>query len=89
MEANALEPTEVIMIIPLTPLRLLRYVAQQYPSQTAVVWRHEQRFIYAQFSRIALSRQAGALLSLAPSSLASAWHFSAPIVTGCWRDTMA
>jgi fatty-acyl-CoA synthase len=62
MEASAPEPTEVIMIIPLTPLRFLRYVTQQYSSRTAVVC-GDQRFTYAQFSD-RTARQAGALLSL-------------------------
>jgi fatty-acyl-CoA synthase len=50
------------MIIPLTPLRFLRHVTQQYPSRTAVVC-GDQRFTYAQFSD-RTARQAGALLSL-------------------------
>jgi fatty-acyl-CoA synthase len=50
------------MIIPLTPLRFLRYVAQQYPSRTAVVC-GDLRFTYAEFSD-RTARQAGALLSL-------------------------
>jgi fatty-acyl-CoA synthase len=50
------------MNIPLTPLRFLRYVSQQYPSRTAVVC-GDQRFTYAQFSD-RTARQAGALLSL-------------------------
>src|SRR5215472_1490725 len=59
MEAS---PPEVIMIIPLTPLRFLRYSSQQFPGRTAVVC-GDQRFTYAQFyDRTA--RQAGALRSL-------------------------
>ena len=50
------------MIIPLTPLRFLRHVTQQYPSRTAVVC-GDQRFTYVQFSD-RTARQAGALLSL-------------------------
>jgi fatty-acyl-CoA synthase len=59
MEAS---PPEVIMIIPLTPLRFLRYSSQQFPARTAVVC-GEQRFTYAQFSD-RTARQAGALRSL-------------------------
>jgi fatty-acyl-CoA synthase len=62
MEANAPEYTEVIMIIPLTPLRFLRYSSQQFPGRTAVVC-GDQRFTYAQFSD-RTARQAGALRSL-------------------------
>jgi fatty-acyl-CoA synthase len=59
MEAS---PPEVFMIIPLTPLRFLRYSSQQFPQRTAVVC-GDQRFTYAQFfDRTA--RQAGALRSL-------------------------
>ena len=50
------------MIIPLTPLRFLRYSSREYPARTAVVC-GDQRFTYAQFS----DRTAclgGALLSL-------------------------
>src|ERR1041385_3217227 len=50
------------MIIPLTPLRFLRYSSREYPARTAVVC-GEQRFTYAQFSD-RTARQAGALLSL-------------------------
>lgn len=51
------------MIIPLTPLRFLRYAEQQYPRKTAVVC-GEYRFTYAEFgSRV--GRLAGALHSLA------------------------
>jgi fatty-acyl-CoA synthase len=50
------------MIIPLTPLRFLRYSSREYPARTAVVC-GDQRFTYAQFSDRA-ARQAGALLSL-------------------------
>src|SRR5580765_7780283 len=62
MGANAPEYTEVIMIIPLTPLRFLRYSSQQFPGRTAVVC-GDQRFTYAQFSD-RTARQAGALRSL-------------------------
>src|ERR1700743_2299659 len=62
MEASAPEHAETIMNIPLTPLRFLRYVAQQYPSRTAVVC-GDQRFTYAEFSDRS-ARQAGALLLL-------------------------
>ena len=62
MEANRLDAVGVIMNIPLTPLRFLRYSSKQYPGLTAVVC-GDKRFTYAQFSdRVA--RQAGALLSL-------------------------
>ncbi|HSK42264.1 MAG TPA: AMP-binding protein, partial [Candidatus Binatia bacterium] len=50
------------MIIPLTPLRFLRYSSQQFPRRTAVVC-GDQRFTYAQFSD-RTARQAGALRSL-------------------------
>jgi fatty-acyl-CoA synthase len=50
------------MIIPLTPLRFLRYSSQQFPGRTAVVC-GDQRFTYAQFSD-RTGRQAGALRSL-------------------------
>src|SRR5215510_5547230 len=50
------------MIIPLTPLRFLRYSSRQFPARTAVVC-GDQRFTYAQFSD-RTARQAGALLSL-------------------------
>jgi fatty-acyl-CoA synthase len=59
MEAS---PLEVIMIIPLTPLRFLRYSSQQFPGRTAVVC-GDKRFTYAQFSD-RTARQAGALRSL-------------------------
>jgi fatty-acyl-CoA synthase len=59
MEAS---PPEVIMIIPLTPLRFLRYSSQQFPRRTAVVC-GDRRFTYAQFSD-RTARQAGALRSL-------------------------
>jgi fatty-acyl-CoA synthase len=54
------------MIIPLTPLRFLRYSSQQFPGRTAVVC-GEQRFTYAQFSD-RTARQAGALRSLGVKS---------------------
>src|SRR5277367_4612519 len=47
------------MNIPLTPLRFLRYAAQQYPRRTAVVC-NNQRYTYAQMSD-RVSRLAGAL----------------------------
>jgi acyl-CoA synthetase (AMP-forming)/AMP-acid ligase II len=50
------------MIIPLTPLRFLRYSSREYPARTAVVC-GGQRFTYAQFSD-RTARQAGALLAL-------------------------
>ena len=63
MEAS---PPKVIMIIPLTPLRFLRYSSQQFPRRTAVVC-GDQRFSYAQFSD-RTARQAGALRSLGVKS---------------------
>jgi fatty-acyl-CoA synthase len=63
MEAS---PPEVFMIIPLTPLRFLRYSSQQFPGRTAVVC-GDQRFTYAQFSD-RTARQAGALRSLGVKS---------------------
>jgi fatty-acyl-CoA synthase len=66
MEASAPEQPEVIMNIPLTPLRFLRYSSQQYPGRIAVVC-GEQRFTYAQFSD-RTARQAGALRSLGVQS---------------------
>src|SRR5690349_21325116 len=62
MEASPPDRPEVIMIIPLTPLRFLRYSSQQFPGRTAVVC-GDQRFTYAQFSD-RTARQAGALRSL-------------------------
>src|ERR1041385_6652642 len=47
------------MNIPLTPIRFLRYAAQQFPSKTAVVCGNE-RLTYAQFAS-RTSRLAGAL----------------------------
>ncbi len=47
------------MNIPLTPIRFLRYAAQQYPDKTAVVC-DDHRFTYAQFAD-RVSRLAGAL----------------------------
>src|SRR5882757_249850 len=63
MEAS---PPEFIMIIPLTPIRFLRYSSQQFPRRTAVVC-GDQRFTYAQFSD-RTARQAGALRSLGVKS---------------------
>src|SRR5260370_9247752 len=59
MEASAHDPGEVIMNIPLTPIRFLRYASQQFPGKTAVVC-GDQRITYAQFSDRA-ARLAGAL----------------------------
>jgi fatty-acyl-CoA synthase len=50
---------ELLMNIPLTPVRFLRYAEQQYGQKTAVVC-GEDRFIYAQFADRA-SRLGGAL----------------------------
>jgi fatty-acyl-CoA synthase len=50
------------VIIPLTPLRFLRYSSREYPARTAVVC-GDHRFTYAEFSD-RTARQAGALLSL-------------------------
>src|ERR1051326_3543735 len=50
------------MIIPLPPLRFLRYSSREYPARTAVVC-GDRRFTYAQFSD-RTARQAEALLSL-------------------------
>ena len=50
------------MIIPLTPLRFLRYSAQQYPRRTAVVC-GDQRFTYTEFADRA-ARLGGALRAL-------------------------
>src|ERR1700730_2186723 len=47
------------MKIPLTPIRFLRYAAQQYPDKLAVVC-EDHRFTYAQFAD-RVSRLAGAL----------------------------
>ena len=54
-------PLEVCfrMNIPLTPIRFLRYAAQQFPGKTAVICGNE-RFTYSQFAWRA-SRLAGAL----------------------------
>jgi fatty-acyl-CoA synthase len=66
MEDSPPDRPEVIMIIPLTPLRFLRYSSQQFPGRTAVVC-GDQRFTYAQFSD-RTARQAGALRSLGVDS---------------------
>jgi fatty-acyl-CoA synthase len=66
MEDSPADRPEVIMIIPLTPLRFLRYSSQQFPGRTAVVC-GDQRFTYAQFSD-RTARQAGALRSLGVDS---------------------
>src|SRR5713101_414436 len=47
------------MNIPLTPIRFLRYAAEQYPDKLAVVC-DDHRFTYAQFAD-RVSRLAGAL----------------------------
>lgn len=47
------------MIVPLTPLRCLRYAEQQYSDKTAVVC-GDQRFTYRQFAERA-ARLGGAL----------------------------
>lgn len=49
------------MIVPLTPIRFLRYAEQQFPGKTAVVC-GDQRFTYAEFASRAW-RLAGALRS--------------------------
>jgi fatty-acyl-CoA synthase len=59
MEVNPPDPGERAMNIPLTPLRFLRYAAQQYPRRTAVVC-NEERFTYAQMAD-RVSRLAGTL----------------------------
>jgi fatty-acyl-CoA synthase len=59
MEVNPPDPGERAMNISLTPLRFLRYAAQQYPRRTAVVC-NEERFTYAQMAD-RVSRLAGAL----------------------------
>jgi fatty-acyl-CoA synthase len=59
MEVNPPDPGERAMNIPLTPLRFLRYAAQQYPGRTGVVC-NEERFTYAQVAD-RVSRLAGAL----------------------------
>src|SRR5437879_13260227 len=41
--------SDVIMNLPLTPVRFLRYAEQQFPGTTAIVCR-EQTFTYAQFA---------------------------------------
>ena len=55
------------MNIPLTPLRFLRYAAQQYPRRTAVVC-NDDRFTYAQMAE-RVSRLAGALREAGMSAL--------------------
>lgn len=52
-------PGKVLMNIPLTPIRFLRYAEKQFPGNTAVVCRNE-RFTYAQLGE-RVSRLAGAL----------------------------
>src|SRR3984957_10685166 len=59
MEVNPPDPGERAMNIPLTPLRFLRYAAQQYPRRTAVVC-NADRYTYAQMADRAC-RLAGAL----------------------------
>jgi fatty-acyl-CoA synthase len=63
MEASPLDHSEGIMNIPLTPLRFLRYAAQQYPRRTAVVC-GDQRFNYTEFAD-RTARLGGALRDLA------------------------
>jgi acyl-CoA synthetase (AMP-forming)/AMP-acid ligase II len=60
--ASAHEHTEVIMNIPLTPLRFLRYAVQQYPRRTAVVC-GDLRFTYTEFAG-RTARLGGALRAL-------------------------
>jgi len=62
MEDSPPECAAIIMNIPLTPLRFLRYSSQQFPARIAVVC-GDQRFTYAQFSE-RTARQAGALRTL-------------------------
>jgi acyl-CoA synthetase (AMP-forming)/AMP-acid ligase II len=63
MEGNPPERAHTAnMNIPLTPLRFLRYAAQQYPGRTAVVC-DEHRYTYTQFAERA-ARLGGALLHL-------------------------
>jgi fatty-acyl-CoA synthase len=62
MEASPPELAAIVMNIPLTPLRFLRYSSQQFPGRTAVVC-GDQRFTYAEFSD-RTARQAGALRAL-------------------------
>src|SRR5690348_10821736 len=66
MEVSAHEPHEVIMNIPLTPVRFLRYSSQQFPDRTAVVC-GDQRFTYAQFNE-RVGRLAGALRGMGVES---------------------
>jgi fatty-acyl-CoA synthase len=62
MEANPPGSREVVMNIPLTPIRFLRYASQQYPRKTAVIC-GDQRITYAQFADRA-ARLAGGLRNL-------------------------
>src|SRR6202043_2529484 len=59
MEVSRPGSTRLIMNIPLTPIRFLRYAEQQFPGKTAIVC-GDQRFTYAQFAERA-SRLAGVL----------------------------
>src|ERR1700675_3204990 len=59
MEGSQLGRTRLIMNIPLTPVRFLRYAEQQYSGKTAIIC-GDQRFTYAQFGERA-SRLAGVL----------------------------
>src|ERR1700719_1454653 len=59
MEVSQPGRTSLIMNIPLTPIRFLRYAEQQYPDKTAIVC-GDKRFTYAQFAERA-SRLAGVL----------------------------
>src|ERR1700686_182568 len=60
MEASRPGSTRLIMNIPLTTIRFLRYAEQQFPRKTAIVC-GDQRFTYAQFAERA-RRLAGVLL---------------------------
>src|ERR1043165_6880941 len=66
MEASPPDRPEVIMIIPLTPLRFLRYSSPEFTGRHAVVC-GDQRLTYAQCS-YRPARQAGALRSLGVDS---------------------
>jgi len=59
MEVNPPDSGERAMNIPLTPLRFLRYAAQQYPRRIAVVC-NDDRYTYEQMAD-RVSRLAGAL----------------------------
>jgi fatty-acyl-CoA synthase len=59
MEASQRGSDEIVVNIPLTPVRFLRYAEQQFPGKTAVVC-GDRRFSYTQFSD-RVGRLAGAL----------------------------